>query len=174
LSRNRTLPEAVGWEQEKAMPTAGLREIEDFLGQRRIALVGVSRQPNDYSRMVLKELRDRGYDVVPVNPSTASIGDLTCAGEVGRIDPAPDSAILLVPDSAVGMAARQCLNAGIKRLWFRRGPRSSPACAEAIEASRAAGAMVVAGECPIMFLQDTAWFHRLHGTLRRWTGTYPA
>ena len=36
----------------------------DFLGQRRIALVGVSRDARDLSRSLFRELRSRGYDVL--------------------------------------------------------------------------------------------------------------
>ena len=43
-------------------------EIDKFLSNHRIALVGVSRNPQDFSRAVFRELTARGYDVVPVNP----------------------------------------------------------------------------------------------------------
>jgi predicted CoA-binding protein len=48
-----------------------LEIIEDFLAQKRIALVGLSRQPKDFSVMLFEELCRRGYDVVPVNPGAA-------------------------------------------------------------------------------------------------------
>lgn len=53
--------------REVPMPTTRT-EINDFLSHRRIALVGVSRNPQDFSRAVFRELATRGYEVVPVNP----------------------------------------------------------------------------------------------------------
>jgi len=52
------------------MTTLAVR-ASDFLAQRRIALVGVSRDPRDLSRALFRELRGRGYDVVPVHPQLA-------------------------------------------------------------------------------------------------------
>ena len=42
--------------------------IQDFLAQKRIAVVGVSHDPKDFSRSLLRTLRERGYDAVAVNP----------------------------------------------------------------------------------------------------------
>ena len=40
-----------------------------FLAHRRIAVTGVSRSPKDHgANVVYRRLRDRGYDVVAVNP----------------------------------------------------------------------------------------------------------
>ena len=50
------------------MPTT-IADISDFLNLRRIALIGVSRDPKDFSRVLFRELCERGYDMVLVNPS---------------------------------------------------------------------------------------------------------
>ncbi len=50
------------------IPIPALETIEDFLAQKRIAMVGVSRHPKDFSADLFQELRRRGYDMVPVNP----------------------------------------------------------------------------------------------------------
>ena len=46
--------------------------VQAFLASRRIALVGFSRNPKDFSRMLDQQLRERGYEVVPVHPGVAS------------------------------------------------------------------------------------------------------
>src|SRR5947209_5435536 len=45
-----------------------IETIEDFLRQKRIAMVGLSRESKDFSVMLFEEFRRRGYDMVPVNP----------------------------------------------------------------------------------------------------------
>ena len=42
------------------------QEIADFLGRKRIAVVGVSTEPAGFSRVLFRELAARGYDVIPV------------------------------------------------------------------------------------------------------------
>ena len=45
---------------------ASLAEIQDFLGARNPSPSPVFAQPEDFTRMLFREFRDRGYDVVPV------------------------------------------------------------------------------------------------------------
>ena len=53
-----------------ALQALSLETIEDFLAQRRIALIGVSRKLGSFSVPIFQEPTRRGYDVVPVNPNT--------------------------------------------------------------------------------------------------------
>jgi len=48
-------------------------DIEDFLAQKRLVMVGVSRNPKDFSRGLFRDLRRRGYDMVPVNPRVSVV-----------------------------------------------------------------------------------------------------
>ena len=50
-----------------------LTQIQDFLGRKRLALVGVSRDPKDFTRALFGELSRREYDVVPVNPEVIEV-----------------------------------------------------------------------------------------------------
>jgi hypothetical protein len=36
-----------------------MERIQDFLGQKRFAIVGVSRRPKDFSRVLLREFRQK-------------------------------------------------------------------------------------------------------------------
>ena len=44
---------------------ASKQAIDSFLSCRRIAVVGVSRDPKDFSRAVFRAFVERGYDAVP-------------------------------------------------------------------------------------------------------------
>jgi len=54
-------------------PTPSLEMIEDFLAQKRIAMIGISRNPRDFSAALFEEFRKRGYDVVPLNPNVPEV-----------------------------------------------------------------------------------------------------
>jgi predicted CoA-binding protein len=47
--------------------------IDSFLKLKRIAFVGVSRKEADFSRALWKEFRERGYNLIPVNPNAGTI-----------------------------------------------------------------------------------------------------
>ena len=49
---------------------SSMAAVQDFLAQKRIAVVGVSHDPKDFSRRLLRTLRERGYDAVAVNPDS--------------------------------------------------------------------------------------------------------
>src|SRR4029453_4560268 len=73
---------------------------KDFLAQGRIALVGVSRDPRDLSRTLFRELRQRGYDVVPVHPTLESVDGVPFARGLQDVSPPADGALLMTPPGA--------------------------------------------------------------------------
>ena len=51
----------------------------EFLAQRRIAVTGVSRHPENHGgNVVYGRLRDRGYDVFAVNPNADEVEGDAC------------------------------------------------------------------------------------------------
>ncbi len=66
-----------------------------------------------------------------------------------------------------------CADAGIRHVWMHRGGGVGAVSASAVEFGEKLGMHVVAGECPFMFLQDSSWFHRLHGFCRKILVSYP-
>ena len=147
---------------------SNIRQIREFLGQRRLAMVGVSRAPQEFSRGIFRELRRRGYDVAPVNPETSEIDGQRCFAYLHDVEPPVDTALLMTPPAATNRVVEDCAAAGITRVWMYR------ASGEAIRFCEANGISVIAGECPLMFLPEAAWFHRFHGWLRRVAGAYPS
>ena len=65
--------------------TPAKRLIADFLAQRRFAMVGVSRNPGDFSRMLFREFLKRGYEVVPVHPDCQAMDGHPCAPSIAAV-----------------------------------------------------------------------------------------
>jgi len=150
-----------------------LPEIQEFLDQKRIAVVGVSRNPNDFSRVLFREFERRGYDVVPVNPEADEIEGKKCFGHIQEIFPPVDAALLMTAPEVTEGVVRDCAAAGVDRVWMHRGGGQGAVSDEAVDFCNSQGMLLVAGECPLMFLSKTMWFHRAHGFLRKMTGRYP-
>ncbi len=148
------------------------QRIDDFLAQKRIAVVGVSRSPRDFTRMMFNEFVKRGYDVVPVNPNSAEIDGRPCAAGVGRLDPRPDAVLVMTPASKSEAVARECAEAGVKRIWFYRATGHGAVNEHAIDLCEARGMSVVAGRCPFMFFPNPG-AHAVHGFLLKLIGRYP-
>ena len=101
----------------------GTRAIvaNEFLAQRRLAVVGVSRNPQDFSRCLFRELQRRGYDLVPVNSGGGVIEGRPCAARVQDIQPPVDGALVMTPPRATDQVVRDCAEAHIPRVWLHRG-----------------------------------------------------
>jgi hypothetical protein len=155
------------------MPIHSRRTIDDFLAQKRIAFVGVSRDPKHFSRVLFAEFARRGYDLVPVNPNAAEIDGLPCAVGVASITPPPAGVLMLTTPEVTEALVAECAKAGVKRVWMYRAAGKGAVSPAAVDFCRRNHIDVVAGECPFMFLPDTQWFHRLHGAFRKIAGTYP-
>jgi predicted CoA-binding protein len=149
------------------MRMSSMEDARAFLAARRIAIVGVSRSAEDFSRALLRELIARGLDVVPVNPALGAAEGRRAFPTVEDVWPPPDAALLLVPAARAAEAVRGCLAAGVRRIWFHRGAGPGAASADALAACRANGVAVVEGLCPYMALPSVAFPHRAHGWLRR-------
>lgn len=131
-------------------------DIQSFLSLHRIAMVGVSHDARHFSRAVYRAWRDRGYDLVPVNPAIQDIEGARSFARVQEIPATVDAVLVMTPAAASETVVKDCAAAGIRRVWlYRRAPAAEAFCAQNAIA-------VIAGECPLMFLPDMAWPHRLH------------
>lgn len=151
------------------------QQIDSFWALRRLAIVGVSRNPAHFSVAIWRELRDRRYDVVPVNPNAPEIDGQPSFARVQDIAPPVEGVVILTPASATDAVVDDCIAAGVPRIWMHKGAGGGAGAVSrsAVAAAEAAGIEVIAGYCPFMFLPGTPFFHGIHAMLKKLTGSYP-
>ncbi len=152
---------------------SSLEDIQDFLAQKRIAVVGVGRDPKDFNHKMFQSFRELGYDAVPVNPHAKEVEGTPCFSCVQEIEPPVDAVLIMTPAATTDTIAKDCADAGVKRIWMYRAAGPGAVSQAAVELCRRNGIRVVDGGCPYMFLPNAPWFHRLHGFLVKITGNYP-
>jgi predicted CoA-binding protein len=150
-----------------------IQNIRDFLGLERLAVVGVSRNPRDFTRTLFRELQGRGYDVVPVNPNLSEVEGLSCLQRVQDASPPVQGALLLTHPSVTEQVVEDCARAGVHRIWMYRATGAGAVSPGAVAYCQSNGIDLVEGECPFMFLEGVSWPHRLHGFCRKMLGRYP-
>jgi predicted CoA-binding protein len=153
--------------------SVSLETINDFLAQKRIAMVGISREQKDFSVMLFEEFCRRGYEVIPVNPNASEVMGRRCFASVQEIQPPVDAVILMTSPAVTDFVVRDCAAAGIRRVWMYRAVGEGAVSAHAIEFCRVRGIQVVPGHCPFMFWRDAHLGHRVHGLILKITGSYP-
>jgi predicted CoA-binding protein len=150
-----------------------MERIRDYLGRRRVAVVGVSSNGQDFSRAVYREFKKLGYDTVPVNPQAEEIESDRCFKRVQDIQPPPEWALLYTRPEVSEQIVRDCAEAGVRRIWFHRSVAQGSLNGRALALCSELNIEAVPGECPMMFLENAGWFHRFHGFLKQLTGSYP-
>lgn len=148
-------------------------EIDDFLAQKRIAIVGVSRNTRDFTRMLYKEFLKRGYEAIPVNPGVPKIDGNKCYESVRQIESPVAAALLMTKPEVTDRIVEDCLAAGVTHVWMYRARGCGAVSAAAVEMCRARGVKVIAGECPFMFFPEAGFIHSVHGWIRKVRGSYP-
>ena len=139
--------------------------VAEFLAQRRIAVVGASDDPKQWGNTLARALREHGIDVVAVHPT----------GAQREVPPDVDGVLVVVDRSRSTAVVRQALDAGVRRIWLFQGIGAPGAVNdEALRLCREAGAVVIPGACPLMFLEPVTIGHRLHRAIRRRRGAIAA
>jgi predicted CoA-binding protein len=124
----------------------------EFLTHRRVAVTGVSRHPGSHgSNVVYQRLKERGYDVVPVNPNAEEIDGDRCYPNLHAIPGGVEAVVIgTKPERALG-TVEECEDLGIKDVWMHRSFGGGSVSAEAARYGREHGMTVIDGGCPLMF-----------------------
>lgn len=134
----------------------------DFLAQPRIAVAGVSRTRQDASNSIYKALRDLGRQVFAVNPNADTVEGDKCYHSVKDIPGGVDGVVIVTRPEITEKVVHDCAEAGVKRVWMHNNTfAQSSVSDEAVAFARSQGMTVIAGACPMMFLDSGHKFMRM-------------
>jgi uncharacterized protein len=135
----------VALNQEPSVPLiddiAGLRRI--LATTRTIAVVGLSANWYRPSNFAAKYMQDKGYRVIPVNPSYTEVLGQRCYPNLTAIDTPVDLVDCFRKSEDIVPIAREAVAIGAKVLWMQLGIRNDDAARIALDA----GLTVVMDRC---------------------------
>jgi predicted CoA-binding protein len=149
------------------------RQVDDFLALKRIAVVGVSRDPKGFGTVLWQEFRQRRYDAIPVNRNATEIDGQPCFASVKDIKPGVDGVLIVTTKKDTDQIVADCAEAGVKHVWMYGGMAPGAATKSAVALCEEKGISVVQGLCPYMFLPGTPAFHAPHRAWKKLTGSFP-
>ena len=109
------------------------------------AVVGASDDPWRSSYHVMELLIERGYDVIPVNPTHSRVLGRTCYPSLRDVPRPVDVVDLFRRSDQAGAHVDEAVEIGAKAVWTQLGVFPDPA---AMERARAAGLTLVVNRCP--------------------------
>jgi predicted CoA-binding protein len=124
----------------------------EFLACKRVAITGVSRQPQNHgSNVVYQRLRDRGYEVFAVNPNADEVEGDRCYPDLSSIPGGVDAVVIATRPETAEETMRECADLDIEHVWMHRGPGAGSVSEAASDYGRRHGIAVIDGGCPCMF-----------------------
>lgn len=146
----------------------------EFLTKRRVAVTGVSRQPQNHGgNVVYRRLRDRGYEVFAVNPNADEVEGDRAYRDLTSIPGGVDAVVIGTRPETADETMRECAELGIEHVWMHRGPGAGSVSKTAAEYGRAHGISVIDGGCPCMFEPTADLGHKAMRRLFTLAGNVP-
>ncbi|MBN2387303.1 MAG: CoA-binding protein [Anaerolineales bacterium] len=143
--------------------------VDDFIAQKILAVVGVSRSGNKFGNMAYKELRQHGYKLYAVHPQAETLEGDPAYKDFRSLPESVGGVLIIVPPAQTEQVVRDAAAAGIKRAWLQQGSESETA----IQFCQENGIAEVHGECIMMFARGEAFPHSIHRWFWKLLGKLP-
>jgi len=118
-------------------------QIRKFYLLKNIAVIGISKHPEKAAHYVPKYLAEKGYNIIPVNPTTDKILDKKCYREIAEVPDSIDIVDVFRPSEEVLPVVREAVKKNPKVIWLQEGIHNL----EAEDLARKAGIEVVFNRC---------------------------
>jgi predicted CoA-binding protein len=139
--------------------------INEFMAQKKLALVRASRKTPVSGFSIDKELGAKGYSV-----SVVYLDEDAPGSKLKDLKEPMGGVILAVPADQTEKAVREAIEAKIPRVWIQKNSASK----EALKLCEQKGILTIHGECIMMFAEPVKSFHAFHRFLWKLFGKLPA
>ena len=136
--------------------------IEQFVSQKRIAIVGMSRSGKKFGNMAAKELKSKGYEIFAVHPEVAEIDGFACSPSLRSLVGKIDAVWISVSPAKVSPVLSEAAEIGLKNIWLQQGAWS----AEVQQTIDQLNLSVVSKKCIMMYAPPVKSVHKFHRTIK--------
>ena len=149
-------------------------DVQDFLAQKNIAVIGYSRSGDNPGNHIYKRLRESGINAVVIHPQGEDFEeDVSCFADLKSVQLPIDGVMMTAPPEAAMAVVQQCVEIGIPRIWLHRSFGKGSVATEAVTFARQNGIKVIEGGCPMMFIEPVDVFHKCMLWMLKKTGGVP-
>jgi predicted CoA-binding protein len=146
-----------------------MKSVARFLSSGKYAVAGVSRDPKKFGHVMFRELRQKGMDVVPVNPNAETIDGVKCFKSVSDLPSDVRGLILMTPKEETLAVSREAIAHGIKDLWVQQGAETK----STIDELEKEEINLISKQCIMMFWKPNS-IHSFHRFLKKIFGGLPS
>ena len=143
--------------------------IHRFLEPKKLAIVGASRNTKKFGYAIFNELRQKGFDVCPINPKTDEIDGVKCYKSVSEIPETYDKLFIVTPKNETDVIMKQAIDKGIKHIWVQQMSNTT----ETSKLAKESGIDLIEKECIFMFAEPVTSIHKFHRVIWKLFGQFP-
>jgi predicted CoA-binding protein len=144
-------------------------DVDGFLKQQKLAVVGVSRQKTKFGSTICHELKKKGFRVFPVNVHMETYDGERCYPDLKSLPEPVDGAVLVIPPAQTEQVVKDAAAANVPLIWMQQGSESQ----SAVQFCNDHNITVITGQCILMFLEPVTSVHRFHRWLWKLFGKLP-
>ncbi len=145
-----------------------LKQIEEFIASEPIAMVGVSRNPKKFGFTAFRELKEKGMNIIPVNPYAKEIHQTKVYNDLKTIPAGVKGLIIMTQKSQTADIIKQAKDIGLKQIWIQQSSESK----EALDLLKDSDINYITGQCILMYFKPHS-IHKFHAGLKKFFGRYP-
>jgi len=145
-----------------------LRQIEEFLGSEPIAMAGVSRNPKKFGFAAFRELKEKGMNIIPVNPHAEEIHGSKVYHDIKSLPDEVRALIVMTGKDQTAGVIREAREKGIRQIWVQQMAESK----EALKELEGSGLNFITKECILMHYKPHS-IHKFHAAIRKLFRTFP-
>lgn len=124
----------------------------EFLSHRRIAVTGVARKAEGHgANVVYQRLRERGYQVFPINPHATEVEGDRCYPDLRSVPGGVEAVVIGTRPEVAEQTMKECADLGIHHVWMHRSFGAGSVSPAATQYGHQHGIHVIDGGCPLMF-----------------------
>ena len=145
-----------------------LKQIEEFQLSEPLAMVGVSRNPRKFGFTAFRELKEKGMNLIPVNPYASEIHGSKAYPDIKSLPPEVKGLIILTKKDKTASVVKEAKEAGLRQIWIQQMADSK----EAINELRGTDINFITGECILMHYKPHS-IHKFHAGLKKFFRRFP-
>lgn len=145
-----------------------LKQIQEFLASEPIAMAGVSRNPKKFGFAAFKELKEKGLNVIPINPHADEIHGSKVYRDVKSLPDDVRGLIIMTNKKETAAVIKEAKEKGIRNIWIQQMAESK----EAMDELKDSDINYVIKECILMHYKPHS-IHKFHAAIRKFFRSFP-
>ena len=145
-----------------------LKQIEEFIASEPIAMAGVSRNPKKFGFAAFRELKEKGMNIIPVNPNASEIHGVKVFPDIKSLPDNVRGLIIMTSKQKTAGIIKEAREKGIRQIWIQQMAESS----EALKELDGSGINYITKECILMHYKPHG-IHKFHAGIRKFFRSFP-